>query len=71
VYSPGSIQITYVAGSYGDGVEVNTCPKNVCTAIKVYCSHFYVNREGDKPLPDAFFRLLDPVRFTAFGFQSY
>jgi hypothetical protein len=71
VYSPGSIQITYVAGTFGDGVEVDTCPKSVCTAIKVFTSHYYVNREGDKPIPDAFFRLLDSVKFTSFGYQAY
>jgi hypothetical protein len=71
VYVPGSVQITYQCGTYGDGVEVNTCPRNVCTAISVFTSHYYVNREGSVPLPDAFYRLLDPVKFTSFGFQAY
>ena len=71
VYIPGNVQITYVSGTYGDGVEVNSCPQGVCTAIMIYVSHFYVNREGSIPLPDAFYRLLDPYKFVNFGYTSY
>ena len=69
IYVPGSVQITYETGTYGDGTEVNTCPQNVVTAIGVYVAHFYRNREGNAPIPDAFYRLLDPVKFTSFGYS--
>jgi hypothetical protein len=70
VYVPGGVAITYVAGSYGDGVESNTCPGNVVTAICVYVAHFYQNREGNVEIPQAFYRLLDSVRYVGFG-QTY
>jgi hypothetical protein len=70
-YVPGSVQITFTAGSYGDGIEVNTCPQNVVTAISLLTAHFFGNREGGVPIPDAFYRLLDPVKFVTFGYSSY
>ena len=71
VYIPGSVQIEFVSGTWGDGVEVNTCPQNVVTAISLLAAHFYGNREGAAPIPDAFYRLLDSVRFTSFGYNNY
>lgn len=71
IYKPGSVKITYTCGSYGDGVRVNTCPANVTTAVCVYVAHFYANREGNLPIPDAFYRLLDPVKFDTFCLSFY
>ena len=44
-YLPGSVRITYTAGSYGDGVTVNTCPQTICLAILLLVSHWYEHRE--------------------------
>jgi len=33
LYIPGSVQIEYVAGSWGDGVTVNNCPQAVVQAM--------------------------------------
>jgi hypothetical protein len=46
-YLPGSVQVRFVAGSYGDGVEVNTCPNRVVMAMLLLIGSFYENREGE------------------------
>jgi uncharacterized phiE125 gp8 family phage protein len=55
-YIPGSVKITYVAGSYGDGTEVNNCPQSIVQAILLLIAHWYTNREAVsaltlKPVP--------------------
>jgi uncharacterized phiE125 gp8 family phage protein len=45
-YIPGSVKITYVAGSYGDGTEVNTCPQTIVQAMYLLIGHWYANREA-------------------------
>jgi uncharacterized phiE125 gp8 family phage protein len=75
LYLPGCVQITYVAGSYGDGVEVNTCPGTVVAAILLMVSHLYEHREtvselSLKEIPLGAKALLDTVRFVAFTFDS-
>jgi uncharacterized phiE125 gp8 family phage protein len=45
-YIPGSVKITFVAGSYGDGVEVNTCPQTIVQAMLLLIGHWYQNREA-------------------------
>lgn len=67
-FIPGSVKITFTCGSYGDGIEVNTCPGTVVTAISLLAAHFYGNREGTTDIPDAFYRLLDGERFEVFGY---
>jgi hypothetical protein len=71
VYSPGNVQITYQAGTYGDGVTVNHIPGNVVTAICLYVSYFYTNREGATDVPQAFYRLLESIAFRTFGYASF
>jgi uncharacterized phiE125 gp8 family phage protein len=43
-YIPGSVKITYVAGSYGDGVDVNTCPQTIISAMLLLIDHLYNHR---------------------------
>jgi uncharacterized phiE125 gp8 family phage protein len=43
---PGSVKITYVAGSYGDGTETNTCPQTIVQAMLLLIGHWYSNREA-------------------------
>lgn len=43
-YIPGSVKITYVAGSYGDGVDVNNCPQTIISAMLLLLDHWYNHR---------------------------
>ena len=45
-YQPGSVKVTYVAGSYGDGVTINTIPQTIVMAILLLVSHWYENRSA-------------------------
>ena len=40
-YIPGSVVITFVAGSYGDGVTVDSCPEEIKAAIKMIVARLY------------------------------
>jgi len=66
VYLPGSVVVTYVAGSFGDGVTVDTCPQSIKTAILMLVGHWYAHREAvDAPMaevPLAVKSLLDCYR---------
>jgi hypothetical protein len=68
---PGGVQITFVTGTFGDGVDVNTCPQTICTGIALLSAYLYANREGAAPIPDAFYRLLSAHKFETFGYQYY
>jgi uncharacterized phiE125 gp8 family phage protein len=75
VYLPGCVQITYEAGSYGDGTEVNNCPQTVCMAILLLVAHWYEHREAAselplKNIPLAVDALLDTVKFHYFGYEN-
>jgi len=45
-YLPGSVQVSYTAGTYGDGVEVDLCPATIIQAMLLLISHFYSNRDA-------------------------
>lgn len=45
-YIPGQVRVTFTAGTYGDGVEVNTCPQTIVQAILLLIGHFYEHREA-------------------------
>ncbi|ADW69009.1 head-tail connector protein [Granulicella tundricola] len=67
-YMPGSVKVTFVAGSYGDGIQVNTCPASIKAAILLVLGHLYENREAStvaslKILPLGVDALLSPYRF--------
>lgn len=67
-YMPGSVKVTYVAGSYGDGVTVDTCPASIEQAILLLVGHLYENREASsalslKNIPLGVDALLNPYRF--------
>lgn len=67
-YVPGSVKVTLVAGSFGDGVTVNNCPSAIKQAILLLVGHWYSHREAvtEKPmanLPLAVDALLSPYRF--------
>jgi uncharacterized phiE125 gp8 family phage protein len=67
-YVPGSVKVTYVAGSYGDGATVNTCPSSIKMAILLLVGHLYENREAStqlalKMIPLGVDALLNPYKF--------
>jgi uncharacterized phiE125 gp8 family phage protein len=67
-YVPGSVQVTYVAGTWGDGVTVDNCPMPVKQAILLLIGHFYSNREYTsaqnlKVVPMTVDALLNPYKF--------
>ena len=53
---PDSVIVEYSCG-YGAASAV---PQRIKQAISLYCSHFYEFREGEHPLPNAFYDLLGP-----------
>jgi uncharacterized phiE125 gp8 family phage protein len=73
-YQPGSVQINYVAGSYGDGVEVNTIPQGIVVAMILLIGHWYRNREASselalKNIPLGVNALLDPYKLHLFEYR--
>jgi uncharacterized phiE125 gp8 family phage protein len=74
VYLPGSIKVTYVAASYGDGVDVNTCPQTIVIAILLLIGHWYAHRESAtelnlKNIPMGVQALLDTEKFTCLSYE--
>jgi uncharacterized phiE125 gp8 family phage protein len=73
-YIPGSVKIKFVAGSYGDGVDVNTCPQTVVIAILLLVGHWYAHREESselnlKNIPMGVQALLDTEKFTCLSYE--
>jgi uncharacterized phiE125 gp8 family phage protein len=73
-YIPGNVQITYVAGSYGDGVLVNTTPNTVQIAIMLLVGHLYSNREASSvanltTIPLGVDALLNSVKIQTAGYR--
>lgn len=67
-YVPGSVKVTFVAGSFGDGTDITKCPPAIAQAILLLIGHWYANREAasEKPLtnlPLAVDALLAPHKF--------
>ena len=57
---PDVVKVTFKAGY---GLKPEDVPGHLKSAIRIYAAHYYEHREGDKELPDAFFRLLDGDTF--------
>ncbi len=70
-WSPGGVQITYVASTYGSGEDTSKVPANVKTAIALGAAHWYNHREDSVPMPDAFYNLLNSEVFSTFSFNIY
>jgi hypothetical protein len=75
LYLPGSVQVIYTAGSYGDGADINNTPFAVRAAILLMVGHLYEHREtvselALKEIPLGAKTLLDTVRFDTFTFAS-
>jgi uncharacterized phiE125 gp8 family phage protein len=73
-YIPGSVEITYVASSYGDGTEVNKCPLTIVQAMLLLIGHWYQNREAAsvlnlKNLPLAVDALLELEKVHVVGYR--
>lgn len=73
-YIPGSVQITYIAGSYGDGVTINTCPMTIVQAMLLLIGHWYEHREAVselnlKNVPLAVDALLEMEKVHVLGYR--
>jgi uncharacterized phiE125 gp8 family phage protein len=71
-YLPGSVIITYVSGTFGDGVEVNTVPQTICQAMLLLISYWYNHRDSAETNPpkcidDGVEALLAGEAFDTFG----
>ncbi len=69
MYNPGSVTITFIAGSYGDGVLVNSCPQDIVVAILMLVNYWYNNRDAAGDAPAAVKSLLNPHRLTIFEYK--
>jgi hypothetical protein len=72
-YRIENVQIDYIAGTYGDGVDVNTCPESIKQAILLPISYWYNHRDAAEQQPpkeiDLGVRdLLAGETFDTFGF---
>jgi uncharacterized phiE125 gp8 family phage protein len=72
-YIPGSVIITFVAGSYGDGLLIDTCPETIKAAIKMIVARLY-QMGSPEPLeleliPAAAQALLDFDAVHVMGYQ--
>ena len=72
IYLPGSVNITYTAGSYADADHV---PQSICVAILLLASHWYANRESASvmnlnQIPFGVKALLDLYKVTVLDYQE-
>jgi hypothetical protein len=72
-YLPGSVQINYTAGTYGDGVEENSCPQTIIQAMLLLISFWYNHRDAaeqnpPKAIESGVDALLAGENFDTFGF---
>lgn len=72
---PGAVQVTYTAGSYGDGVAVNTLPATITLAMQMLVAHWYANREAagaaGKAIPYGVDALLDQYTIHCCEYNSH
>ncbi|HEY2467989.1 MAG TPA: head-tail connector protein [Terracidiphilus sp.] len=71
-FLPGSVKVTFTAGSYGDGVDVDTCPQTIRQAILLLVSYWYGHRDAAESTPSkevalGVDNLLTPYKFDTFG----
>jgi uncharacterized phiE125 gp8 family phage protein len=75
-YVPGGTHVTFVAGSYGDGETVDTCPGTVIQAILFLVSQWYSNPDGaanqqnNQRLYAAVDAMLDSERFHMLNYEN-
>jgi uncharacterized phiE125 gp8 family phage protein len=50
-YLPNSVCVTYTAGTYGDGVEVDNCPQTIKQAMMLLISFWYNHRDSAEAAP--------------------
>ena len=67
IYVPGTVQLTYICGSYGTGDTYSPLPVSIQQAILLLVGHWYANREAVgpsamTPVPLAVQALLEPYR---------
>jgi hypothetical protein len=70
-FMPGNVTVIWVAGTYGDGVTINTCPQTIIQAMLLLISYWYNNRDAavvnpPRPLEFAVDALLLGETFDSF-----
>lgn len=70
---PGSVQINYTAGTFGDGENVDNCPQKIKQAMLLLISYWYNHRDAaEVALPKAITQGVDDLlarwKFDSFGF---
>jgi hypothetical protein len=70
---PNSVEIDYIAGTYGDGATTNTCPETIKQAMKLLISYWYNHRDSAESQPPKSIEmgveaLLAGEVFDTFGF---
>jgi uncharacterized phiE125 gp8 family phage protein len=73
-YLPGSVQVNYTAGTYGDGLVINTCPDTIRQAMKLLISYWYTHRDAAETTPPKAIEmgvdaLLATYTFDSFGWE--
>jgi hypothetical protein len=73
-YLPGSVCVTYNAGTYGDGVTVDTCPQTIKQAMLLLISYWYNHRDSAETTPPKAIEmgvdaLLAGEKFETFGWE--
>ena len=71
-YLPGSVKVTFTAGSYGDGETDDNCPQAIRQAILLLVSYWYGHRDAaesntPKEVPFAVEALLGAYKVQTFG----
>jgi hypothetical protein len=46
LYASNVVTVSYVSGTWGDGVTINTCPQDVIQAMLLLISYWYTNRDS-------------------------
>ena len=73
-YLPGSVCVKFTAGTFGDGVDIDTCPQTIKQAILLLCSYWYTHRDSAEATPPKAIEmgveaLLAGSKFDTFGWE--
>ncbi len=73
-YLPGSVCVSFTTGTYGDGIDVDKCPRTIKQAMLLLISYWYNHRDSAELAPPAAIAmgvdaLLDGEKFETFGWS--
>ena len=70
-YLPGSVTVNYTAGTYGDGVEINTCPQTIVQACLMLISYWYSHRDAAEHNPPKAIEMGIDALLACHNFESF